>query len=50
MSMVFWSTFLDILDFVRAEIDSLSNYAYDQKEASEFKKELFRCSLLKDTK
>ena len=27
-----WSSFLDILDFVRAEIDSLSNYAYDQKK------------------
>ena len=25
-----WSSFLDILDFVRAEVDSLGNYAYDQ--------------------
>ena len=27
-----WSGFLDILDFVRAEVDSLGNYAYDQKK------------------
>ena len=27
-----WSSFLDILDFVRAEVDSLGNYAYDQKK------------------
>ena len=27
-----WSSFLDILDFVRAEIDSLDNYVYDQKK------------------
>ena len=27
-----WSSFLDILDFVRAEIDSLSSYADDQKK------------------
>ena len=47
-----WSSFLDILDFLRAEVDSLDNYVYDQKkeEESEFKKELLRCSLLKCTK
>ena len=45
-----WSSFLDILDFVKAEVDSLGNYAYDQEETSEFKKELLRCSLLKCTK
>ena len=27
-----WSSFLDILDFVRAEVDSLGIYAYDQKK------------------
>ena len=27
-----WSSFLDILDFVRAEVDSLNNYVYDQKK------------------
>ena len=27
-----WSSFLDILDFVRAEVDSLDIYAYDQKK------------------
>ena len=27
-----WSSFLDILDFVRAEVDSLDNYVYDQKK------------------
>ena len=42
-----WSSFLNILDFVRAEVNSLGNYAYDQKETSEFKKELLRCTLLK---
>ena len=26
-----WSSFLDILDFVKAEVDSLGIYAYDQK-------------------
>ena len=25
-----WSSFLDILDFVKAEVDSLGIYAYDQ--------------------
>ena len=27
-----WSSFLDILDFLRAEVDSLGNYTYDQKK------------------
>ena len=27
-----WSSFLDILDFVRAEVDSLGTYAYDQRK------------------
>ena len=27
-----WSSFLDILDFLRAEVDSLDNYVYDQKK------------------
>ena len=27
-----WSSSLDILDFVRAEVDSLGNYTYDQKK------------------
>ena len=27
-----WSSFLDTLDFVRAEVDSLDNYVYDQKK------------------
>ena len=27
-----WSSFLDILDFVRAEVDSLGNYVYGQKK------------------
>ena len=27
-----WSSFLDILDFVRAVVNSLGKYAYDQKK------------------
>ena len=27
-----WSSFLDILDFLRAEVDSLDNHVYDQKK------------------
>ena len=29
---VIWSSFLDILDFVKAKVDSLGIYAYDQKK------------------
>ena len=27
-----WSSFLDILDFMKAEVDSLGIYAYDQRK------------------
>ena len=37
-----WSSFLDILDFVRVEVDSLgSNYAYDQKKYQNSRKRYF---------
>ena len=36
-----WSSFLDILDFVRAEVDSLGNYAYDQKKHQNSRKRHF---------
>ena len=36
-----WSSFLDILDFVRAEVDSLGNYAYDQKKHQNSRKSYF---------
>ena len=36
-----WSSFLDILDFVRAEVDSLGNYAYDQKKHQNSRKRYF---------
>ena len=36
-----WSSFLDIVDFVRAEIDSLGNYAYDQKKHQNSRKRHF---------
>ena len=35
---VIWSSFLDILDFVRAEVNSLGNYAYDQKKHQNLRK------------
>ena len=36
-----WSSFLDILDFVRAEVDSLGIYAYDQKKHQNSRKRNF---------
>ena len=36
-----WSSFLDILDFVRAEGDSLGIYAYDQKKHQNSRKRHF---------
>ena len=36
-----WSSFLDILDFVRAEVDSLGIYAYDQKKHQNSRKRHF---------
>ena len=41
MKFGIWSSFLDILDFVRAEVDSLGIYAYDQKKYQNSRKRYF---------
>ena len=42
-----WSSFLDILDFLRAEVDSLGSYTYDQKKHQNSRKSYLDVAYLK---